>query len=126
PHSIPQLDAHFTTARMTAFSPGASPPPVSTPMRSIESMPVECSSKKSRVVESGFCPRGRLAQMGERGVRNAEVGSSILLPSTNLRSDVDPRASVGKPIFGVVLIRELPFASQRRSHLEHQDERMAR
>src|SRR5687768_14113550 len=29
---------------------------------------------------------GRLAQLGERCVRNAEVGSSILLPSTNLRS----------------------------------------
>ena len=28
-------------------------------------------------------PRGRLAQLGERGVRNAEVGSSSLLPSTN-------------------------------------------
>ena len=26
---------------------------------------------------------GRLAQLGERRVRNAEVGSSILLPSTN-------------------------------------------
>jgi hypothetical protein len=29
---------------------------------------------------------GRLAQLGERCVRNAEVRSSILLPSTNLRS----------------------------------------
>jgi hypothetical protein len=27
---------------------------------------------------------GRLAQLGERRVRNAEVGSSSLLPSTNL------------------------------------------
>ena len=31
---------------------------------------------------------GRLAQLGERCVRNAEVRSSILLPSTNLRSPV--------------------------------------
>src|SRR4051794_19121718 len=31
--------------------------------------------------------KGRLAQLGERCVRNAEVGSSSLLPSTNLRSD---------------------------------------
>jgi hypothetical protein len=31
--------------------------------------------------------RGRLAQLGERRVRNAEARSSILLPSTNLRSD---------------------------------------
>jgi hypothetical protein len=29
--------------------------------------------------------QGRLAQLGERSVRNAEVGSSILLPSTNFR-----------------------------------------
>ena len=29
---------------------------------------------------------GRLAQLGERRVRNAEVASSILAPSTNLRS----------------------------------------
>jgi hypothetical protein len=29
-------------------------------------------------------PYGRLAQLGERCVRNAEVRSSILLPSTNL------------------------------------------
>ena len=31
--------------------------------------------------------RGRLAQLGERGVRNAEVGSSSLLPSTILFPD---------------------------------------
>ena len=37
--------------------------------------------------------QGRLAQLGERCVRNAEVGSSILLPSTNLRSHV------GEPSF---------------------------
>ena len=30
---------------------------------------------------------GRLAQLGERGVRNAEVGSSSLLPSTILFPD---------------------------------------
>ena len=32
---------------------------------------------------SGRARRGRLAQLGERRVRNAEVRSSILLPSTN-------------------------------------------
>src|SRR6188474_2933552 len=42
--------------------------------------------------------RGRLAQLGERCVRNAEVGSSILLPSTNLRSHrAIPGAPAGKP-----------------------------
>ena len=30
---------------------------------------------------------GRLAQLGERGVRNAEVGGSSPLPSTNLPPD---------------------------------------
>jgi hypothetical protein len=35
--------------------------------------------------------RGRLAQLGERRVRNAEVRSSILLPSTNLRSPINTR-----------------------------------
>ena len=40
---------------------------------------------KSRVLQtSRVPPSGRLAQLGERRVRNAEVGSSILLPSTNL------------------------------------------
>ncbi len=34
---------------------------------------------------------GRLAQLGERRVRNAEVGSSILPPSTNLRSQFTRR-----------------------------------
>ena len=30
---MPALQADLTTARITAFSPGASPPPVRTPMR---------------------------------------------------------------------------------------------
>ncbi len=34
---------------------------------------------------------GRLAQLGERRVRNAEVASSILAPSTNLRFPVRRR-----------------------------------
>ena len=34
--SIPALKADLTTARMTALRPGASPPPVSTPIRLIE------------------------------------------------------------------------------------------
>ena len=32
-HSMPLLVANLTTARMTALSPGASPPPVRMPMR---------------------------------------------------------------------------------------------
>jgi hypothetical protein len=42
---------------------------------------------------------GRLAQLGERRVRNAEARSSILLPSTNLRSPVEAevaRRSLGE------------------------------
>src|SRR4051794_40762620 len=41
-------------------------------------------------------PKGRVAQLGERCVRNAEVGSSILPASTILRSRF-ARASDGKP-----------------------------
>ena len=48
---------------------------------------------------------GRLAQLGERCVRNAEVRSSILLPSTNLRSRQSTRASVGEPILAKVVRR---------------------
>src|SRR5688500_3412311 len=45
---------------------------------------------------------GRLAQLGERCVRNAEVGSSILLPSTNLRSPAFMRElRVASPAKGV-------------------------
>ena len=88
-HSMPQLAADLTTARMTAFRPGASPPPVSTPMR--------LSGRHDSTIANAACTRcergnsrvrlmvrlsGRLAQLGERRVRNAEVGSSSLLPST--------------------------------------------
>ena len=37
---------------------------------------------------------GDVAQLGERRVRNAKVGSSILLVSTNSEADGDPSASL--------------------------------
>jgi hypothetical protein len=46
-----------------------------------QTLPSVCRSSKS----------GRLAQLGERRVRNAEVASSILAPSTNLRSHLTRR-----------------------------------
>ena len=49
--------------------------------------PTECSRKFSWYnFTFGIPSNGRLAQLGERCVRNAEVGSSNLLPSTSLRS----------------------------------------
>jgi hypothetical protein len=39
----------------------------------------------SRAIGQSTC-QGRLAQLGERCVRNAEVGGSIPPPSTNLNS----------------------------------------
>src|SRR5262245_25572901 len=80
-HSMPALDDVLTTARMTAFSPGASPPPVRTPIRVTAAMPAECIRSRGTIPVSST-RRGRLAQLGERRVRNAEVGSSSLLPST--------------------------------------------
>ena len=44
----------------------------------------------SLLVLASIHENGRLAQMGERGVRNAEVAGSIPVPSTNL-----PRAPTG-------------------------------
>src|SRR5690348_14079131 len=40
-------------------------------------------SVSGAVVQLKSCTSGRLAQLGERRVRNAEVGSSSLLPSTS-------------------------------------------
>ena len=87
------VEADLTTARMTALRPGASPPPVSTPIRLIGGTIRDYMGKAQRFnfgckfdTVKGYRPVGRLAQLGERSVRNAEVGSSILLPSTtNLR-----------------------------------------
>jgi hypothetical protein len=67
------------------------------------------------VVDRGILTRrGRLAQLGERCVRNAEVGSSILLPSTNLRSR--SHAEVARRSLGEggphATSRELRLASQ--------------
>src|SRR5437667_10008036 len=98
-HSMPALDAALTTARMTALRPGASPPPVRTPIRVIAGILVECSRADAlrlskRAWYNRRSVRGRLAQLGERRVRNAEVGSSSLLPSTILRSRTSLRASV--------------------------------
>src|SRR3989442_1187204 len=113
-HSIPALDAVLTTARMTALRPGASPPPVRTPIRVIAGILVECSRADAlrlpkRAWYNRRSVRGRLAQLGERRVRNAEVGSSSLLPSTNLRSPINAkvdllsalRATVGRPCFAL-------------------------
>ncbi len=75
------------------------------------------------------CRCGRLAQLGERRVRNAEVGSSSLLPSTSLRSgagrrlpteaqrakagrSLPPRATAGKPV-SPSAGRRLPAEAQR-------------
>src|SRR6185436_10969579 len=88
--SMPALKADLTTARMTALRPGASPPPVSTPIRLMEGTFLRTIFEKgdsslspvSLIQLTGYRPVGRLAQLGERSVRNAEVGSSILLPST--------------------------------------------
>ena len=59
--------------------------------------------------------RGRLAQLGERRVRNAEVGSSSLLPSTNLRSRSTRRLPAGALAKAGPIChrRELRLASQR-------------
>ena len=63
------------------------------------------SSCATLCVRSGGAPRaqprgpprqgrsGRLAQLGERRVRNAEVGSSSLLPSTNILNAARPQAA---------------------------------
>ena len=137
---MPALQAVLTTARMTALRPGASPPPVRTPMRCtgmrvqvsdshyksclrvgfvnlrdttcrvrvtrlhfrrdrwrLATISTACYIDEVRVgaaldrraggtVEVECALRGRLAQLGERRVRNAEVRSSILLPSTNFLS----------------------------------------
>src|SRR5207344_93632 len=99
---IPLLHADLTTARMTALRPGASPPPVSTPIRLMDdthptiangfraTLPqrkTACYTRSSRV-GSGSPQSGRLAQLGERRVRNAEVGSSSLLPSTKFFTNI--------------------------------------
>src|SRR6266853_1032545 len=44
------------------------------------------AGRKFGVLDFVFHWCGRLAQLGERRVRNAEAGSSILLPSTNFRA----------------------------------------
>ena len=135
---LPHCSAALTTARMTAFRPGASPPPVRTPIflmglgmvnedrqmgpcRRVGSEPngkcrifksfasialdrgalpaavkgasARCEAARARATLRGpiaenelairtDLPRGRLAQLGERCVRNAEVRGSIPLPST--------------------------------------------
>src|SRR5436190_8412224 len=81
-HSIPEFAAALATARITALSPGASPPPVSTPSRLISVIGVRVYQEDAWYNRS--FTSGRLAQLGERRVRNAEVGSSSLLPSTTL------------------------------------------
>src|SRR5436190_18456896 len=113
------LLAVLTTARMTALRPGASPPPVRTPIFLMVGMRARrrslwspASAGRSEHVQpalpsiarhvklalraraGGYVCRstgtihrqGPLAQLGERRVRNAEVRSSILLRSTNLRA----------------------------------------
>src|SRR4051812_6461571 len=108
---MPALHADLTTARMTALRPGASPPPVRIPIRRMSVMRstiangcdseavVHCDVQKWRV-RLKVHSRGRLAQLGERGVRNAEVGSSSLLPSTILRSHViECELRLAKPPF---------------------------
>src|SRR5439155_22527482 len=81
-HSMPQFEAAFTTARITAFRPGASPPPVRTPRREMDDIErvyqAGCvATVETRAVQCcGSLFLGRLAQLGARGVRNAEVGSS--------------------------------------------------
>src|SRR5687768_1750567 len=84
----PALYDAFTTARITALRPGASPPPVSTPIFFIEDMNAGVAAPRRglhvtlRILQE-FHDSGRLAQLGERCVRNAEVRGSIPLPSTN-------------------------------------------
>src|SRR5262245_12919225 len=105
-HSMPLLAAHLTTARITALRPGASPPPVKIPMRFTSDIGVSLSARgKLGVLQpalgASVCVRvdassGRLAQLGERRVRNAEVGSSSLLPSTKISSSL---SSVGRHTF---------------------------
>ena len=68
--------------------------------------------------DSRACMSGRLAQLGERRVRNAEVRSSILLPSTkflNKSADSDAegaspssalRLRVGRPVTGPRLVEQ--------------------
>ncbi len=103
--SMPWFTEDLTTARMTALRPGASPPPVSTPMRRMSAMWCRLEDanggRESLEASIASAPRvarardacydgvsltayGRLAQLGERRVRNAEVTSSSLVPSTNL------------------------------------------
>ncbi len=97
-HVMPALHADLTTARMTAFKPGASPPPVRIPIRCIAAMRSAIANGHPPRDDRDDAPRcepqiwharlrvrssGRLAQLGERRVRNAEAGSSILPPSTN-------------------------------------------
>src|SRR6187401_2639140 len=145
--SMPSLTPALTTARITAFRPGASPPPVRIPIRFSFCMqsgysggpsaglylrgPVAGNAACRRAGHGQGCRRvynapdplppregawycwrsccrapawqtdcrraelrfgrdlhqalnGRLAQLGERRVRNAEVGSSSLLPSTKI------------------------------------------
>ena len=134
---------------MTAFRPGASPPPVRTPMRRTPEggpsvlprrvapgstgmvrvdLPSEARSqaKDGRLTCSHHRPArergnrravwrsivGRVAQLGERCVRNAEVASSILAASTILHPrpsqlpglGVQPRAVDGSPNAFIVLL----------------------
>ena len=58
---------------------------------------------------------GRLAQLGERRVRNAEVRSSILLPSTNFSNQSEFSAVEGRPPGGVAVC-----SSGERRSLSHE------
>src|SRR5258708_35552973 len=67
--SIPELDADLTTARMTALRPGASPPPVSTPIRVIDG--IRPSVLQSHFVSWAASSVGR-APRSQRGGRELE------------------------------------------------------
>ena len=67
-----------SSIRHQAWAGGA--PCCTSPSCSVVSRPGRLADAAGLVLSS--CHRGDVAQLGERGVRNAEVGSSILLVST--------------------------------------------
>jgi hypothetical protein len=95
-------------------------------------LPPRCDAQNARdklnVLQRARTPaqNGRLAQLGERGVRNAEVTSSSLVPSTSLRSHVSVRElRLASHLRSHVSVRELRLASRLRSYVSVRELRLA-
>src|SRR2546421_528803 len=95
-HSMPELDAALTTARMTAFSPGASPPPAQFALRGI----VGCAARFRRCLDAERFAAAIGAHFGDDGLPPApeRLGENPIAAAVQLELSRHSRTP-GSPIF---------------------------